>query len=73
MTTHIDLCSQLQPLRTGSLFYLNVHDFNRSPDFEWIQTDARLYSEGLQLSWRRGDGQLTFVILDLESCEGKSS
>ena len=61
----------LQPLRTGSLYYLNVHDTDRAPDFEWIQTDARLFPEGLQLVWRTSEGQQAVVVLDLEYCEGE--
>lgn len=35
-----------------------------------MQTDARLYVDGLQLTWRTPEGQAQ-VILDLEYCEGE--
>jgi hypothetical protein len=59
-----------QPIRTGPLFYLNVHDYAMAPDFEWIQTDARLHSEGLQLVWRTREGSQAMVTLDMDFCEG---
>jgi hypothetical protein len=41
-----------------------------APDFEWVQTDARLYSEGLQLVWRTREGSQAMVTLDMDFCEG---
>ena len=63
--------TNLQPVRTGSLHYLNVHDYSLAPNFEWVQTDARLYNEGLQLVWRTSSGEQAVVVLDLEYCEGE--
>lgn len=63
----------LQPMRTGSLYYLNVHDQDAVPNFEWIQADARLYPEGLQLVWRTAEGSQAMVTLDLEYCEEVAS
>ncbi|ORX41083.1 hypothetical protein BD324DRAFT_678476 [Kockovaella imperatae] len=62
-----------QPLRTGSLWYLNVHDTNLAPNFVWVQTDARLFPEGLQLVWRTAEAQQAVVVLDLEYCEEVAS
>jgi hypothetical protein len=63
----------IQPIRTGNLLYLNVHDEDTAPFYEWIQTDARLYAEGLQLIWRTAAGAQAMVTLDLEYCEEVAS
>lgn len=60
-------------MRTGSLYYLNVHDENAAPNFQWVQVDARLYLEGLQLVWRTAEGSQALVTLDLENCEEVAS
>ena len=66
-------CPKIQPIRTGNLLYLNVHDEDAAPFYEWIQTDARLYAEGLQLIWRTAAGAQAMVTLDLEYCEEVAS
>lgn len=58
-------------MRTGALYFLNVHAPEAAPDFRWVQADARLYPEGLQLVWRTADGSQAMVTLDLEFCEGE--
>jgi hypothetical protein len=65
--------ADIQPIRTGNLLYLNVHDESNAPFYEWIQTDARLYAEGLQLVWRTPSGAQAMVTLDLEYCEEVAS
>ncbi|RXK40622.1 hypothetical protein M231_02077 [Tremella mesenterica] len=62
-----------EPIRTGALYYLNVHDPDTAPDYRWIQADARLFPEGLQLTWRTPEGSQAMVTLDLEYCEEVAS
>lgn len=62
-----------QPIRTGTLWYLNVHDQSLAPNFEWVQADARLFNEGLHLAWRTRNGSYASAMLDMEFCEGESS
>ncbi|WVQ86046.1 hypothetical protein IAT38_008214 [Cryptococcus sp. DSM 104549] len=61
-----------EPIRTGALYYLNVHDEDLRPNFEWVQADGRLYNEGLELSWVSARGRAT-VTLDLEFCDEVAS
>jgi hypothetical protein len=58
-------------MKIGSLWYLNVHDLSTGQP-EWVQTDARLYNEGLQLVWRTPSGPQATVVLDLIECDGRS-
>lgn len=37
-----------------------------------MQTDARLFVDGLQLNWRTPEGAQAQVTLDLEFCEGET-
>ncbi|WVQ70693.1 hypothetical protein IAR50_000215 [Cryptococcus sp. DSM 104548] len=55
------------PIRSGPLYYLNVHDDTKE-EYEWVQVDGRLYGDGLELSWVSGQGRAT-VTLDLEYCD----
>ena len=64
--------ADVQPIRTGSLYYLNVHDPDQAPHYRWIQADARLFPEGLQIMWGTPEGGSATVTLDLEFCEGTS-
>jgi hypothetical protein len=52
---------------------LNVHDEALAPFYEWVQTDARLYPDGLQLVWQTADGANAMVTLDLEYCDEVAS
>lgn len=67
-----DESDQGQPIRTGTLWYLNVHDQTLAPNFEWVQADARLFHEGLHLAWRTRNGSYASAMLDMEFCEGES-
>lgn len=58
-----------QPIRIGTVWYLNVHDETLTQP-EWVQTDARLFNEGLQLIWRTATGPQATVVLDLVECDG---
>ena len=60
-----------QPIRTGSLYFFHVHDATNYPNYEWVQTDARLYNEGLRLAWRLPSGLTATVTLDMLDCEGE--
>nr|XP_019051135.1 hypothetical protein I302_01584 [Kwoniella bestiolae CBS 10118]OCF30065.1 hypothetical protein I302_01584 [Kwoniella bestiolae CBS 10118] len=60
------------PIRTGALYYLNVHDQDSKPNFKWVQADGRLYNEGLELNWISDKGRAT-VTLDLEFCDEVAS
>ncbi|KAL7422817.1 hypothetical protein Q5752_002113 [Cryptotrichosporon argae] len=62
-----------EPIRTGTLYYLNVHDIARVPNFQWVRADARLFPEGLQLVWRTPTGAQAMVTLDLDYCEEVAS
>ncbi len=60
---------QIQPIRLGHLWYLNVHDPTRGP--HWISCDASLYSDRVVLSWEaEARGSRGFVTLDLIHCSG---
>ncbi|WWD20657.1 hypothetical protein CI109_105133 [Kwoniella shandongensis] len=61
-----------EPLRTGALYYLNVHDDETKPDYVWVRADGRLYPEGLDLTWISAKGRAT-VTLDLEFCDEVAS
>ncbi|KAK8850475.1 hypothetical protein IAR55_004393 [Kwoniella newhampshirensis] len=61
-----------EPLRTGALYYLNVHDDEIRPNYKWVQADGRLYQEGLELTWISPRGRAA-VTLDLEFCEEVAS
>lgn len=54
------------------MYYLNVHDEDMRPDYEWVKADGRLYNGGLELTWISPKGRAT-VTLDLEFCDGKLS
>lgn len=60
--------SPQQPLRTGKLFYFNVHR-DAGPE-DWVATDARLYVNGLELAWRTSTGAKATIKLDVEYCDG---
>ncbi|WWC65105.1 uncharacterized protein I303_107719 [Kwoniella dejecticola CBS 10117] len=60
------------PIRTGALYFLNVHDEDDKPNFKWVRADGRLYPEGLELTWISGKGKAT-VTLDLEFCDEVAS
>ncbi|KAK6906657.1 hypothetical protein I203_100644 [Kwoniella mangroviensis CBS 8507] len=60
------------PIKTGALYYLNVHDQDSRPNFKWVQADGRLYNEGLELNWVSDKGRAT-VTLDLEFCDEVAS
>ncbi|WVF67946.1 hypothetical protein IAT40_002708 [Kwoniella sp. CBS 6097] len=60
------------PIRTGGLYYLNVHDEDRKPNYQWVRADGRLYPEGLELTWVSDKGRAT-VTLDLEFCDEVAS
>ncbi|KAL1409582.1 hypothetical protein Q8F55_003573 [Vanrija albida] len=68
-----DVRSSPQPLRTGNLFYFNVHEGVAPEDYTWVATDARLYPDGLELVWRTAGGGKATVVLDLEYCEEVAS
>ncbi|WVR08584.1 hypothetical protein IAU60_005639 [Kwoniella sp. DSM 27419] len=61
-----------EPIRSGALYYLNVHDEQLRPDYQWVRADGRLYKGGLELSWINKMGKST-VTLDLEDCEEVAS
>ncbi|WVQ95510.1 hypothetical protein IAU59_002607 [Kwoniella sp. CBS 9459] len=61
-----------EPIRTGGLYYLNVHDEDAKPDYQWVRADGRLHSEGLELTWVSDKGRAT-VTLDLEFCDEVAS
>jgi hypothetical protein len=52
------------------VYFFNVHDPIDPEMYSWVQTDARLYVDGLQLNWRTSEGAQAQVTLDLEFCEG---
>jgi hypothetical protein len=55
------------------MYFLNVHEDTDDEDsYRWIQTDARLYPQALELTWRLPTGAQAQVLLDLEYCEGES-
>lgn len=60
-----------QAIKAGTLWYLNVHDTVRAPNYIWIQADARLFPTGLQLAWRTDGGAQAMVTFDMEFCEGE--
>ncbi|WRT70644.1 uncharacterized protein IL334_007642 [Kwoniella shivajii] len=60
------------PIRTGALYYLNVHDEDAKPNYQWVQADGRLYQEGLELTWISNKGRAT-VTLDSEFCDEVAS
>ncbi|OCF45693.1 hypothetical protein I317_00596 [Kwoniella heveanensis CBS 569] len=60
------------PIRTGGVYYLNVHDEDLKPNYQWVRADGRLYPEGLELTWVSDKGRAT-VTLDLEFCDEVAS
>ncbi|WVN89721.1 uncharacterized protein L203_104951 [Cryptococcus depauperatus CBS 7841] len=61
-----------EAIKTGALYYLNVHEEELKPNYEWVQADGRLYADGLELTWISTRGRAT-VTLDLEYCDEVAS
>jgi len=59
-----------QPIRTGTLYYFNVHESDEPSDFFWVQVDAQLYNEGLHIRWRTESDAEAVINFDLAFCEG---
>ncbi|KZV84894.1 hypothetical protein EXIGLDRAFT_271880 [Exidia glandulosa HHB12029] len=56
---------ELQPLRVGVLWYLNVHT---APPYRWQRCQAVLYPNKLLLTWIAPGGGRGVVTLDLLNC-----
>lgn len=59
-----------QPLRTGVLYYLQVHE-RPAEEYAWIRVDARLYADRLVLKQRLANGMDHQTILFLDDCDGR--
>lgn len=59
-------------MRTGTLYYLNVHEEGDPDGYSWVHADAQLHQDGLVLVWRTADGMLARVRLSFEFCDGES-
>lgn len=66
----MELMTDTQPIKTGVLYYLQVHD-RPAEEFAWIRVDARLYADRLILKQRLPNGMDHQTTIYLDDCDGE--